>query len=251
MKCAYVTILSSENFKPGVKALFKGIRKFSDKDFVVFTGNQISEKTCAELKKLGMHIIKEEEPGFDEGVIGEKQAKDRWNKTLFKFVIFKDYGYDKLVYLDSDLLIRGSLDELFEKPNWSAVPDKAFYPECSRGGLNAGVMVLEPSKETYEELIKRVEVVSKKQEIFGDQDVINEYLSDWEEKDNLHLSEEYNKCFYSVRGCKEPKVVHFIFEDKPWMWNKAETILKRFKWYIAGKRERNRFLSEYFKLFRE
>lgn len=251
MRFSYATILSSEEFVTGVKALFKGVRAYSEKDFTVFTDEVISDGICEELEKLGMKVIKEHSPVFPENVISKKQALDRWNKTLFKLVIFKNHGFDKLVYLDSDLLIRGSLDSLFEKPEWSAVSDRDFFPECSRGGLNAGVMVIKPSEETFCKLLSEVEKVASEQEIFGDQDVINSFLKNWEDKKELHLDKIYNACFYSDCISKDSLAVHFIFENKPWMWSKSQILLKSIKWFLVGKQKRNVLLSEYKDLFKE
>lgn len=245
MKSAYATILSSENFAAGVKRLYRGIRSFSNAEVAVFVNEDISKSTVSELEKLGLTVIKESGPVFDEGVITEKQAADRWNKTLFKFVVFKEHGYDKLVYLDSDLLIRSNIDSLFDKPEWSAVPDKEFFPEYSREGLNAGVMVITPSIKTYKMLVELTTEVSKKQVIFGDQDVVNEFLSEWDKKPELHLGGEYNSCFYSKRGGKNPKVIHFIFEDKPWMWSKKKILMKKLKWLITLQNKKIKYLNEY------
>lgn len=245
MRYSYATILSSENFLPGVKKLYKGIRKYSDIEFTVFIDDNISESVKEKLQALGMTVIREKEPIFGESVISEKQSKDRWNKTLFKLVIFKEYGFDKLVYLDSDLLIRGNLDDLFEKPEWSAVPDKLFFPECGREGLNAGVITVVPSNRTYDALTNLVKKVAEKHEIFGDQDVLNEYLTDWDTRGELHLGSEYNTCFYSKKSNKNPKVVHFIFESKPWMWSRKQLFLKKIKWFLTFQNRKNKFIDEY------
>lgn len=245
MKSAYATILSSENFTEGVKKLYKGIRRYSQREMVVFVNDEITDSTVSELQKLGVTVIKETEPVFDEGTISEKQAKDRWNKTLFKFVVFKEHGFDKLVYLDSDLLIRGNIDELFDKPEWSAVPDKNFYPEHGREGLNAGVMVIRPSMDTYKRLVELTTDTSKNHEIFGDQDVLNILLAKWDDSGELHLDEEYNSCFYSNCSCKEPRVVHFILESKPWMWSKKNILLKKMKWFLTFQNKKIKYLNEY------
>ncbi|MBR5762381.1 MAG: hypothetical protein IKX87_10200 [Lachnospiraceae bacterium] len=248
MKKAYVTILSSDGFVKGVIALHKGLKRYSREEFAVFTGPEVSEPVKEELRRNNINIIEVDEPSIDLSGVNDVQLRDRWIKTLFKLVVFKDYGYEKLVYLDSDLLIRGSLDELFDKPAISAVSDRAFFPQFSRGGLNAGVMVIEPDEKLYEALCKEIPKVAAKGTAFGDQDVINSYLSEWDSEAELHLDIAYNTCFYDCERVDNPKVVHFILESKPWMWSRKDVLLKKIKWFVKGKRKQIKYLNEYLNL---
>ena len=84
MKRAYATILSSEDFLPGVKTVYLGIRRYSSEEFVVFVKDNISEAVRTELRNLGMTVICESEPDIPKEVLSEKQLTDRWNNTLFK-----------------------------------------------------------------------------------------------------------------------------------------------------------------------
>lgn len=248
MKRAYATILSSDNFIKGVKAVYTGIRKYSKEDFLVFVNKEVSVPIRDSLVALGVTVIEEAEIPIKEGTLTRMQREDRWGKTLFKLVIFKNHGYDKLIYLDSDLLIRGNLDDLFEKPSISAVADADFFPDYSRGGLNAGVMVVEPNEKLFEGLVNKIEAVADKYEVFGDQDVINEYISDWKDSEILHLDVSYNTCFYDSEKVINPKVVHFILADKPWMWSKLNILLKKIKWSVTGRRRQVQYLNEYLRL---
>lgn len=245
MKRAYATILTTENFIDGIRVMYNSLRRFSTVDFVVFVTKDISDEKKNILRDCGMTVIASDVPEFPDDVISDEQKRDRWNETLFKLVIFKEYGFDKLVYLDSDLLIRGNIDELFNQENWSSVADKTFYPECGREGLNAGVMVIEPSNSLYEDLISVVPVVAKEKKIFGDQDVINKYLEQKGITNRAVLDRTFNTCFYSLKAGEEPRVVHFIFASKPWMWSKSACLLKCIKWILKGCFCRVRILKEY------
>lgn len=245
MKRAYATILSSEDFYLGVKTVYLSLRRFSKEEFVVFVKSDISDSVKANLRNLGMTVIDETEPDISSEVLSEKQLADRWNNTLFKLVIFKEHGYGKLIYLDGDLLIRATLDELFDKPDFSAVSDRDFFPAYSRGGLNAGVLVVSPSEELYKALLDEIYKVAKEKEIFGDQDVINSYLREWDSEKELHLDVSYNTCFYVSESVINPRVVHFILESKPWMWTARQVFLKQIKWFLRGKTKQLSYLREY------
>ena len=251
MKRAYITILSSDDFEPGVRALYKGIRKHSKEDFCVLVSEDVSSSVEDKLRSLGA-IVTVEKPLCDlQDGLTDVQKNDRWAKTLFKLQVFRNLGYDKLIYLDSDLLIRACLDDLFDRPSFSAVSDKDFFPQYSRGGLNAGVMVIEPSDSVYEGLIEEVSKVAATGKPFGDQDVINGYLPNWDDEPNLHLDVSYNTCFYDSERVNNPRVVHFILGDKPWMCSKTKNMLKKVKWGLSGKRNQVKYLKEYLELLTE
>lgn len=56
--------------------------------------------------------------------------------------------YSKCVFLDSDFLILKSIDDLFEREEFSAAPD-AGWPDC----FNSGLFVFRPSKQTFQQLM--------------------------------------------------------------------------------------------------
>lgn len=249
---AYISILTSEAYLLGLKVLYTSLRRFTTREFIVMTDRHISEAVLRELTELGMHVIRKEEIEVDQGILSEKMKKDRWYHTLFKLRVFGLVGYDKLIYLDSDMLIRSNLEELFEKDEMCAVSDAVFFPGYSRGGINAGLFVVKPSKRLEEELIALIPEVAGEMDVFGDQDVINKYYVSWEEEKEKHLDVRYNACFYQLDQyeAEEPAVVHFILAAKPWMWTRLQRILKYIKWFCTGRRRQCRCLTEYMEILK-
>ena len=176
-----------------------------------------------------------------------------WNNTFDKFNVFSLTDYNKVVYLDSDVYVSENIDELFQKPNMSAVAaGKGFPSNKYWDELNSGVMVIEPNEGIREELINKMMKMSqkkpklrkthkqpKKKRFFsnisllklkdkickhfqgmGDQDVLEEFF-DWKNKPELHLDEEFNifanySDYYKERLGIEPRCYHFIGPRKPW-----------------------------------
>lgn len=68
-----------------------------------------------------------------------------------KMLIWNMVEYDKIVYLDSDLLILKNVDDLFQRPSLSAAPD-ALPPDK----FNSGVMVLKPNRRLYRQMMRKV-----------------------------------------------------------------------------------------------
>lgn len=250
MNKAYITILSSANFEKGVAVLYNSLRRFSEVPFVVLISKDVDEDIAARLRNRGMIVMRGDEIELDDTVLSDSQKQSRWNNTLFKLRIFGMEQYDKIVYLDSDLLIRKSIDDLFDKPDFSAVPDFDFIPSHGRPGINAGVFCFTPSAELEQKLTGLVAQTAGKYDIFGDQDVINEYLSDWDNMKELHLLREYNACFYALDPGEDPRVAHFIFADKPWMWSGAKTAMKMVKWALSGQSVRCEICREYMKILK-
>ena len=179
-RAAYISVLTTPDFKEGLKVAFFSLRRFTDREFVVLVNEAISETIVQELETLGMKVKRESSRALSQYTFSEEMKSDRWYHTLFKLKVFGLSEYDRLVYLDSDMLICGNIDELFLKEEFSAVSDKDFFPEYSRGGINAGVICFRPTEELEHKLMECIPKVSEKMRIFGDQDVINAYFYEWE-----------------------------------------------------------------------
>lgn len=251
-KSAFISILTTEDYVTGLKVMYHSLRRFTDREVVVLVNEDISGLIVQELSSLGMLVVRVSDIEVQQGIISEKMQNDRWCYTLFKLRVFGMTDYDKLVYLDSDMLICGNPDTLFFCEDMSAVPDAEFFPEYSRGGINAGIFVFRPSKELEQQLIGMIPEVAEKMEIFGDQDVINAYYASWEEEKDKHLEVKYNACFYQLDEYEDvdPLVVHFILASKPWMWTTGQIIMKCAKWIFQRKKKQYKYFKEYAKVLK-
>jgi len=145
--------------------------------------------------------------------------------------------FDKIVYLDADMVVLHNLDELFDKPNMSStnagglLPDKKDWKQ-----LNSGLLVLEPSNTIFEHMKSQVGVIEKEKGK-GDQGFLHQYYEDWPEKTELHLPHVYNVFDCHLKGykkhhgyyvdekvqtdnkkydAKRVKIIHYIGQKKPW-----------------------------------
>lgn len=78
--------------------------------------------------------------------------------------------YDKVVYIDVDTLVLGNLDHLFEHPEPTAVPDVYMS-----GKFNSGLLVLKPSKKTFNAMMAKMDVLQSYNK--GDQGFLNAFFS--------------------------------------------------------------------------
>jgi glycogenin glucosyltransferase len=147
--------------------------------------------------------------------------------------IFGLNQFEKLVYLDADMLILNNIDELFEKPHMSAVNSGGMLPNLlSWTKLNSGLMVVEPSTELFDDMLSKIGTIEGITSV-GDQDFLHAYYFNWPNQKELHLDHgynmfqihlnEYNQLFgYDFNHAQKPiKIIHYIGETKPWHLYKA------------------------------
>ena len=136
--------------------------------------------------------------------------------TFTKINLWRLVQFDRLVYLDADVVALRAPDELFESDSrLAAVPDVG-WPDC----FNSGVLALTPNMGDYYAL----SALARNGVSFdgADQGLLNTHfpLNNWE-----RLSFRYN-CTPSGNYQYTPAyrhfgstihMIHFIGRDKPWL----------------------------------
>lgn len=223
---SYITVMSNERYLPGVIALKRALEETNAKyPLHVIIPQEQAEKLDAELKKYDIksitrpYISRTNKASFENSY---------WNHTFFKLAITSLVEFDKIVFLDSDMLILNNLDELFLKPNLSAVvAGKAMNPEWVE--LNSGLMVIEPDMDMYNRLIEEIDNTIKERNdnglACGDQDVFAKAYPKWKHDKSLQLDEKYNTFYGEIakyfkkkiyKKKRDVSVVHFVGSQKPW-----------------------------------
>eukprot|EP01095_Lingulamoeba_sp_RSL-Kostka_P016626 TRINITY_DN8193_c2_g1_i4.p1 TRINITY_DN8193_c2_g1~~TRINITY_DN8193_c2_g1_i4.p1 ORF type:complete len:444 (+),score=47.43 TRINITY_DN8193_c2_g1_i4:479-1810(+) len=166
----------------------------------------------------------------------EKAFQTRLDWVFSKLNIYNLTEYDKVVYLDTDILVLENVDELFFCPGYCAALRNAFF--------NTGVIVLKPSVDLFEDLLdKRLSLPSYNA---GEQGLMNSYFHDFDlrcegfngDEETLmrldggkcgRLPAYYNGDLgpYYLANAKwnlpekrtQPKILHFTLGTyKPWQW---------------------------------
>jgi len=149
-----------------------------------------------------------------------KTDVDAWqNCAATKLHIWNLIQYHKVVYLDSDCLVVDSIDDLFERPSPAFSPD-VFPPDK----FNAGVIVLSPSRHTFNQLLEALPRLSSYDG--GDTGFLNAFYPDWYTWPSEHrLPFQYNALrtmYWFTRAnpgyweTVKPKVIHYCSSPKPW-----------------------------------
>lgn len=176
MKIAFATVVSN-GYAMVFEHLLKSILRYNPKfnyDFYVFytmtSYRTLAPRNIEYFKKLYPNII-------PKSVDCEKY--DKQHKTQPKFYSFESFRlnqYDKVIYLDSDLLCRMSLDEFIK--DLEKVTRIGMVKEIHRSCSNAGLIIIDKSfltDEIYNDLLN-FEYRLYKDEFGNDQAVYNVYF---------------------------------------------------------------------------
>lgn len=156
MNYSYITILSDDSYISGVVGLFRTLKKHCKYQLLVLVSPNISQATISLLEKKNIQykIVQD----IDLDCSFDDSKFNHWKKTFFKFRIFELTEFDKIAYLDSDMLILSNIDDLFERPHLSAVSDHDFCVYLDVTGMNTGTMVIKPDKKYIAELLNTYRV---------------------------------------------------------------------------------------------
>ncbi|KAG6512846.1 UDP-glucuronate:xylan alpha-glucuronosyltransferase 1-like [Zingiber officinale] len=164
---AYATILHSANdYVCGAIAAARSIRlSGSKRDMVILIDETVSDHHRNGLAAAGWKIktiTRIRNPK------AERDAYNEWNYSKFRLWQLTDY--DKVIFIDADLLILRNIDFLFAMPEITATGNNATY-------FNSGVMVVEPSNCTYRLLMEHIDEIESYNG--GDQGYLNEIFTRW------------------------------------------------------------------------
>ena len=152
--------------------------------------------------------------------------------TYARYFIPDHISEDKVLYLDSDLIVNQSLRSLFEIELYEHLLAAAW--DTDGISFNAGVMLINNKKWRQEKLKERLieqsivtikEVEEGRFENFnGDQTILNQVCSNqWLELDkefNLQVGHDvtafYNKWENYFNELVSPSIIHFVSYRKPW-----------------------------------
>ncbi|KAF9599686.1 hypothetical protein IFM89_001632 [Coptis chinensis] len=237
---AYATILHSANvYVCGAIAAAQSIRMVGSKrDLVILVDETISDYHREGLAAAGWKIRTIQRIRNPKA---ERDAYNEWNYSKFRLWQLTDY--DKIIFIDADLLILRNIDFLFGMPEISAIGNNATL-------FNSGVMVVEPSNCTFQLLMDHINEIESYNG--GDQGYLNEIFTWWHRipkhmnfLKHFWIGDEEEKKEMKTRlfGADPPilYVLHYL-GLKPWLcfrdydcnWN--VDILQEFASNVAHKR---------------
>ena len=148
-KYAYVTLLCQEADLPQARVVVFSVKRSKTSiPVIVMAMPGVSQKAVQELELLGA-LVRPIEPVDWKFMRRGTQQLPSFDKRcrMSKLNLWKMTEYEKVVYLDSTLLIINNIDELFHFGEFSAV--KVVGDE-----FNTGLFVAKPDVKTFEEMMR-------------------------------------------------------------------------------------------------
>ncbi|KAG8850584.1 glycogenin glucosyltransferase [Tulasnella sp. 330] len=223
---AFVTLLTSDSYLPGALALVAALRdvhaanaptaqpQIPFQTVCLITPENLAVETQATVRKafdivVGVDIIRED-TSAGLNLLGRPDLA----LVLTKLHAFRLTQFDKIIFLDADILPVRPLAHLFTLDHeFSAVPDVG-WPDI----FNSGLMVFQPGNEKFDRIMQLVR--TKGSWDGGDQGVLNEWRGGhWNRLSftyNTTPTAAYTYAPAYERFGKEINAIHFIGTNKPW-----------------------------------
>jgi len=220
---------------------------------------KVTSKFKAELKFLSPEI----------DLTGIRVYKHFGIETYYRFFLFDKCNFEKILYLDSDLIVEGDISEIF-KIDFAeniifAVKDPGAYEDKKRLldipvknlYFNAGVLYVDCNKWKKEKISEKSIGYMKKNPDrieYADQDALNHILIEkWKELDpswNVITRVYYKKYLPWMKisdykkeeldlVAKNPKILHFAGIVKPWFLLDRHSKKGRYIFYLQKTPWRN------------
>ncbi|EDY81452.1 Glycosyl transferase family 8 [Verrucomicrobiia bacterium DG1235] len=163
----------------------------------------------------------------------KKSRSKRHAETFYKFEAFRDFGYERNIYLDSDILCRRPAPLLHEASPYSllAALDTGFQPTRGYKGhpqeINSGVLSIHKSIQGQKAIGQLKEIATQNPGRSGynagDQGILNKWIHQ-RDIDLELLPRDYNlikKDYADTTELKTCRLLHYCAR-KPWFEPKQE-----------------------------
>ncbi|KAI9281082.1 hypothetical protein BY458DRAFT_499542 [Sporodiniella umbellata] len=218
---AFVTLVATDSYASGALVIAHRLRELgSKKDRVCLVTSNVSPEVQTILSQVYIVILVETLRSQSINNL-ELLGRPDLDITFTKMHAWRLVQYKKVVFLDADVFPFQNIDELFDRPSFSAAPD-AGWPDC----FNSGVFVAEPSNSVYNDLSK----LASEEGSFdgGDQGLLNTYFSSWPESPSHRLpftfnttpTAQYGYAPAQVQYGHKVNIAHFIGQNKPWKYQR-------------------------------
>ena len=154
---AWLTVVVNDAYAVPALVLGDSIRRFScHKTLIMFVSKDVTQKTRKALEKVGWSIYEVESMDCD-WLAREKGRRPYHNGirgTHTRYLAWSYTQYSKIIYVDADIMLMSSIDELFDiNAEFAAAPGSR--PGILDPCFNAGLIVFQPSIKEHQKILNR------------------------------------------------------------------------------------------------
>ena len=240
---AYVNLCVDDGYVFYTIVLFQMLAKVDARGVFAVMVHNITEENRRLFENLGIQVFNSAK--IEVSLPFARGSEERDRKLFSKLRVWELEQFNKVVLLDSDMLISQNVDELFDMPEYSASPliyprekisfyvhRKNFFKQrfikaraedkvVGKYGANSGITVLKPSKTMFAEMMTVLKSV-KKRLCCPSQEFLYHFFMEKDMYNPLPF-----KYHYRMRNLIDPelrkqldktyKVYHFVERAKPWL----------------------------------
>ncbi|WP_168385905.1 glycosyltransferase family 8 protein [Erwinia amylovora] len=255
---AWITLLTQPDYLVGVRALHASLKaSHSRYPLVVMITANIDAIACQQLEREGC-ILHSVAPIRPSPHLSQSYAHARFSEVWTKLAAWTLTEFERVAFLDADMLVTQNMDELFSYPLMSGtiaachacrcnpekiasypaswVPQNCFYSWCTGVNhleqtdkvdnyLNSGLLLLKPDRAVFDQMLSALAAMDDlKAYRFPEQDFLNHfYRARWRPLPWIYnalktLPHQHPAVWQPERV----KNIHFIL-DKPWQKRRDKT----------------------------
>ena len=206
MKNLYATLLSSDNYLYGAITLFLSLERVQTKyPFLVILTDNCSESTKQILQEYNIEFMQ-------IPLLLFQNKENHWQSTINKFYIFNLEEYNKVCFLDADIILKENIDYIFEYTQNPVFVNSHYLPYWG------GIFVIQPNKTIWQYIIKKYQNKCTNDEMVLEQlypfHYLQFYVPDIESKFiHCNISPKWWSSLKST-SLLEPILSNFLQQDK-------------------------------------
>ncbi|KAL4457668.1 hypothetical protein ABPG75_012533 [Micractinium tetrahymenae] len=239
---AYVTLLTKDAYLPGVQALYRSMQVVGCRyPLIVMFTKGVSQAALDAVSREGMTLYFTEQfaaEGVDHSEYKRSLYLECWNKLR----MWEMTEWDRLVYLDADMILLRSTDHLFDlPPGFCAVGDCYggrefeeernscchFTPDATPDYFNAGFYVMTPSLDELGEMRRALKEGRCPVRFFAEQDFLNGFFKGrWRHLPLAYNGQKRIKFHHPDQWSMDSLyIIHYV-DEKPWSHRYSEENLQ-------------------------
>ena len=211
-KYTYATLLSTDDYVWGVLGLYYSLQKVNSKyPLLVMVTDNIKPETIDILEDVGVSYKIVNNTLFSKSAETEelKLYAKRYKSTFNKFHVYNLKGYDKVLFLDADILTVGNIDNMFDY-------NAPAYFILDNTLISGTYFLINPKDREYEYYLQFLDTCYTDEDIFTEDCNIDSINKMNENSFIFHLSNDLTSNqkywkYFGLDNCE--KIKSFIDEN--------------------------------------